>query len=190
MKVIVEVSGHHCHISRRDLDLIYGKNYQLRKLRPISQPGQLTTQEMVTVKAGQGVLKNVRLVGPQRDSTHVEITLSEAYQLKIKPPIAPYSQAAGAKVGVSAEIIGPRGKIKRPAIIVAYRHLHLDPKTAKKLKLKDGQQVSLKISGVRGLIFNNILVRVNKNYLARVHLDTDEANAAGVKTGAKAEIII
>ena len=187
---MVEVSGHHCHISRRDLDLIYGKNYQLRLWRPISQPGQFAAQETVTVKTGQGALKNVRIVGPERDSTHLEITLSEAYQLKIKPPIAGYSQAAGAKVGVSVDIIGPRGQVRRPAIIVAHRHLHLDPKTAKKLKLKDGQQVSLKISGVRGLIFNNVLVRVNKNYAPRVHLDTDEANAAGIKSGSQAELLI
>lgn len=189
-KVIIEISAHHCHLSQNDLEILFGKNYQLTPEKPLSQIGQFAAKETVTVKIPESEITNVRILGPVRKNTQVEISKTEAYQLKVEPPVVECTCLE--KVGGCAicEIIGPRGKIKRCALIVAHRHLHCDPKTAQKLKLKDGQLVSVKTKGSRGLTFHNVLIRIHKDFVFRMHLDTDEGNAAGVKTGDIGEIII
>lgn len=190
MKVAIEISAHHCHISRPDLDLIYGPGHKLTPIKPLSQTGQFAAKETVDVKAGGRILKNLRILGPERESTQVEISLTEGYFLKVKPPIKECACPHKPGGGVLAEIIGPKGKISRRALIAAQRHFHTDPQTAKKLKLKDKQMVSLKTPGPRSVIFSNVLVRIDPSFRPRIHLDTDEANAAGLKTGAKGELII
>lgn len=190
MKVIIEISGHHCHVSRKDLDIIYGKNYQLTPIKHLSQIGHFAAEETVTIKVGKRKIENVRILGPERKNTQVEISLTEAYELKIKPPIIECTNPAKADCCTAAEIIGPKGKVKRCAIIIAHRHLHADPKTAKKLGVKNKQLISLKTLGKRSVVFNNILVRIDPNFRTRIHLDTDEGNAAGLKQGDKGEIII
>ncbi|MFA6254631.1 MAG: PduL/EutD family phosphate acyltransferase [Patescibacteria group bacterium] len=189
-KAIIEVSGHHCHISRKDLDVIYGKNYQLTPLKTLSQNKQFAAKETVTVAVGDKKIEDVRILGPERKNTQVEVSLTEAYHLKIKPPVAECTCPDKIDGCVIAEISGPKGKIKRCSIIIAYRHFHTDPKTAQKIGLKNGQLISLKTTGQRSVTFHNILVRVNENFKPRVHLDTDEANAAGLKDGQTGEIII
>lgn len=189
MKVIIEVSGHHCHISRQDLDVLFGQGYKLKPVKALSQNGQFASQETVAIKVGEKKLENVRILGPERKNTQVEISLSEAYELKIRPPIAECTCPAKANGCINAQLIGPKGKIKRCAIIVAHRHFHIDPKTAAKLKLKDKQLISIKTKGLRSLIFNNVLVRIDSSFSPRIHLDTDEANAAGLKDGELGEII-
>ncbi len=187
--VIIEISGHHCHISRADLDIIYGQNYQLTPIKPLSQSGQYAAKETVTVKAGTGEIKNVRILGPERKNTQIEISLTEAYQLKINPPITECTCPDKDNGCVMAEIIGPSGSVKRCAIIVANRHFHTNPENAKELKIKDKQLVSIKTLGLRSVIFTNVLVRIDPAYQPRIHLDTDEANAAGLKNGDVGEII-
>jgi len=189
-KVIIEVSGHHCHISRNDLDIIYGKNYHLTPIKPLSQNKQFAAKETVTVTVGDRKMENVRILGPERKNTQVEISLTEAYQLRIKPPVVECT--CPKKIGgcVIAEISGPKGRIKRCTIIIAYRHFHTDLKTAKIIGLKEGQLISLKTTGKRSVTFHNILVRVDKNFKPRIHLDTDEANAASLKDGQTGKIII
>ena len=134
------------------------------------------------------MLKNLRILGPERKNTQVEISLTEGYYLKVKPPIAECARPDKPGGGLLAEIIGPKGKISRRALIAARRHFHLDPKTAKKLKLKNKQLISLKTSGPRSATFNNVLVRIDPSFSPRIHLDTDEANAAGLKPGEKGEL--
>ena len=190
MQVIIEISGHHCHISRKDLDIIYGQGYKLTPVKPLSQTGQFAAKETVTIKVGNKKIEDVRILGPERKHTQVEISLTEAYELKIKPPIAECTCPSKSNGCVLVEIIGPKDKIRRCAIIIAHRHFHLDPKTAKKLKIKKGQVVSVKTSGKRSLTFHNILVRIDPSFKPRIHLDTDEANAAGLKNGEKGKIII
>lgn len=190
MKVIIETSARHCHVSRADLDVLYGFGYKLTPLKPLSQTGQFAARETVTLKVGGQSLAKVRILGPERKITQVEISLTESYYLKIQPPIAECTcpnKSGGCAV---AEIIGPKGKVNRCAVIIAHRHFHTDPATAQKLKLKDKQLVSVKTAGKRGLIFNNILVRIDPSFSPRIHLDTDEANAAGLKPGEKGELIL
>ena len=190
MRVIIEISGHHCHISRKDLDIIYGKGYKLTPVKPLSQIGQFAAKEAVTVKVGKKRMENIRILGPTRKNTQVEISLTEAYNLKIKPPITECTSPDKPHGCIMAEIIGPEGKVSRCAIIIAHRHFHLDPKTAKKLGIKEKQLISVKTSGERSLTFHNVLVRINPSFRPRIHLDTDEANAAGLKNGKKGKIII
>ncbi|MFA6215344.1 MAG: PduL/EutD family phosphate acyltransferase [Patescibacteria group bacterium] len=190
MKVIIEISAHHCHISRVDLDAIYGSNYKLTPIKSLSQTGQFACREMVKIKVGGKILENVRILGPERKNTQVEISQTEAYHLKVKPPVVECTCPQKAGSCLIAEIIGPKGKVSRCALIIAQRHFHTDPKTAEKLKLTDGRLISVKIPGRRSLTLHQVLVRVNPNFKPRIHLDTDEANAAGITEAAKGELII
>ncbi|MAF14172.1 MAG: hypothetical protein CMI53_04765 [Parcubacteria group bacterium] len=190
MKVIIQISGRHCHISRKDLDIVYGKGYKLKPIKKLSQTGQFASQETVTIKVGNKKIEDIRILGPVRKNTQVEISLSGGHRLNIKPPIIRHVHPESAGGCIPAEIIGPNGKVRSCAIIAARRHLHTNPKTAKKLKIKDGQLISLKTSGKRSVIFNNILVRVHPSFKTRVHLDTDEGNAAGLIGGEKGELML
>ena len=189
-KVIVEISSRHCHLSRKDLDAIYGKNYQLKQLKPLSQTGQFAAIETVAIKSGNNLIKNVRILGPVRKNSQVEISKTESYKLKINPPITEHVNPKKTKGCAIAEIIGPKGKVKRCAVIIARRHFHVDPVTAKKLGLKNKQIISIKTSGQRGVTFHNVLTRIDPSFKPRIHLDTDEGNAAGLKGGEKVEVII
>ncbi len=190
MNVVIEVSGHHCHISRRDLDAVYGKGYKLKPIKPLSQTGQFASEETVTIRSAGHEIKDVRILGPERKNTQVEITLTEAYKLKANPPIRECTEPESAHGCSLIEIAGPRGSIRRCAVIVAHRHFHTDPETAKQLGLKSGQMVSVKTFGERSLTFHEVLVRIDPSFQSRIHLDTDEANAAGVKQGDIGELII
>lgn len=190
IKIIIEVSGHHCHISRKDLDVIYGKNYKLTPIKSLSQTGQFACQETVTIKVGNKKIENIRILGPERKNTQVEISLTEAYHLNIKPPIVECTCPDKPNGCIIAEIIGPKGKVRRCSIIVAHRHFHTDPKTATKLGLKEGQLISIKTNGKRSVTFHNVLVRIDPSFKPRLHLDTDEVNAASLESGQKGEIII
>jgi len=188
-KVIIEISAHHCHISQKDLDLIYGKNYQLTPIKPLSQIGQFASRETINIKIGDKIIKNVRILGPVRKNTQIEISETEAHYLKIKPPIAECTCPKKSGGCVISEIIGPKGKINRCAIIIARRHLHIDPATAKKIGLKNKQLISATTMGKKSVTFHNILVRIDPNFRPSIHLDTDEGNAAGIKLNEKATII-
>ncbi|MBN1779388.1 MAG: propanediol utilization protein [Candidatus Buchananbacteria bacterium] len=190
MKVIVEVSGHHCHLSGSDLAVLFGKNYQLKFLKPVSQPGQFVAKEKVDVKISRFFLRNVSIIGPARGSSIVEISPTENYLLKGNALTVGYGKEAKKNTGGLVEIIGPKGKVKSKALIIPQRHIHVDPKTAQKLKLKTGQKVSVKVSGKEAVTFHNVLVRVDKNFKTRVHLNTDEGNAAGIVGQTLGELII
>lgn len=190
MKITIELSGHHCHVSRQDLDIIYGRGYKLTPIKPLSQTGQFASKETVTVKIGDKKLENVRILGPERKNTQIELSLTEAYKLRVDPPVIECTCPGQSGGCVMAEIIGPKGKVNRCAIIIAHRHFHTDPKTAKKAGVKEGDLVSVKTSGKRSVTFHNVLVRVDQNFQPRIHLDTDEGNAAGLKSGSQGELMI
>lgn len=180
MRVRLEVSARHCHLTRDDVDVIFGHRHQLQRLRPISQVGQFAAREIVRIKIGRGEI-SARIVGPERPRTQVEISLSEAINLGVQPPVTYFGDPRGRRVG--CEIIGPRGRVRRRAVIVAQRHIHCDPATAKRLKLRNRQLVSVRTSGPRPVTFHGVVVRVHPKFRFRCHVDTDEANSAGVKGG-------
>jgi putative phosphotransacetylase len=185
-KIQVEVSARHCHLSQKDADILFGKNYQFKIMKMISQPGQFATVEDVTIKGPKGEFK-LRIVGPIRSDSQVELAATDCYRLGIKPVIRVSGDIKGTPAAV---LTGPDGKVTlKQGVIVAQRHLHISPSEAKALKVKSGQLVSMKIKGPRGLIFNNVIVRSGSGHKKSFQIDTDEGNACGWVAGMKGELL-
>jgi len=185
-KIQVEVSARHCHLSQKDADILFGKNYKFKVMKMVSQPDQFATVEEVMIKGLKSEFK-LRIVGPIRKDSQVELSATDCYRLGIKPVIKVSGDIKGTP---GAVLTGPKGKITlKQGVIVAQRHLHVSPSEAKDLKVKSGQSVSMGIKGPRGLIFNNVIVRSGAGHKKSFQIDTDEGNACGWKPGIKAELI-
>jgi len=185
-KIPVEVSARHCHLNKKNLEKLFGKGYKLKILKIISQPGQFAAKEEIKILGPKGELK-VRIVGPVRTRTQIELSATDCYKLGIKPVLRLSGLAQNTP---GAILIGSKRKIRiKNGIMVALRHLHLSPKEAKSLKLKDGDKVSIKIKSPRALIFNRVIVRVGKLHEKSFQIDTDEGNACGWKPGMKGELL-
>ncbi len=178
-KIIAEVSARHIHLCQKDLEILFGKNYTLRKKSALSQTGHYAAQETVTL-VNKSKSLTVRVIGPTRPDTQVELSMTDCKFLDIKPVL---KLSGDIKNSSGLTLVGPKGKVKlKTGVIVAKRHLHLAVQDAKKWQLKNNQKVSLAVKGERELIFKSIIVRVSDGQ-TRLHLDTDEANAAGLKNG-------
>jgi len=184
----IEVSGHHIHISKNDLYKLFGESYKLTSIKDLSQKGQFACEEKVVVSTEAGKIKGLRIAGPEREATQVEITKTDAYILKIDPPVKECTTCVGEKAA-AVKITGPKGSIKRDAAIIAHRHIHLSSKESDELNLKEGEKVSVRTEGDRAITFHNVLIRVDESFVKNMHLDTDEANAAGIEKKATGEII-
>jgi putative phosphotransacetylase len=178
IKTRVEVSARHCHLSKKDLEVLFGVGYELKKIRQLSQPSDFASQEMVDIQFGNKKIEKVRVVGPLRAQTQVEISLTDA----IGSGVVPTVRLSGNLQGSAAVILqGPAGKIElTEGLIIAKRHLHCATEQAKRYKLKAGDIVSVEIKGERAVILENIPVRTRDDYELSLHLDTDEGNAAGI----------
>ncbi|NLZ44626.1 MAG: phosphate propanoyltransferase [Clostridia bacterium] len=178
-RVPVGISRAHVHLSQKDLELLFGKGYQLTEKKALSQPGQFAAEEIVTLTGPKGSITGVRVLGPVRSKTQVEVTVSDCYRLGIQAPVRESGDLEGTP-GITIE--GPAGRVELPdGVIVAKRHLHLSPEDAEKLGLKDRDIIKVRAEGERALTFENIVVRVRSDFFMDLHLDTDEANAAGLK---------
>lgn len=184
-EIPVEVSARHLHLSQEDLESLFGKGHNLKKIRQLTQPSDFAAEEIVQIEAGDNKL-NLRVVGPVRKETQVELSATDAIKLGIKPVLR-YSGDIKNTPGAVLTAVN-KLKISR-GVVVALRHIHCAPKEAERLGIKNGQIVSVKISGQRELILNKIKVRVNKDYKLCLHIDTDEANAAGINKKAKGILI-
>lgn len=185
-KIKVEVSARHCHLSQKDADTLFGKNYKFKVLKMVSQPGQFAAVEEVIIKSAKGELK-LRIVSPIRKESQVELAATDCYRLGIKPVVRVSGDIKGTP---GAVLIGLKGKITlKQGIIVAQRHLHISPSEAKALKVKSGQLVSMKIKSPRGLIFNNVIVRSGEGHKKSFQIDTDEGNACGWEAGMTADLL-
>jgi len=185
-KIQVEVSARHCHLSQKDSDILFGKNYKFKVMKMVSQPGQFATIEEVVIKGPKSEFK-LRIVGPIRKDTQVELAATDCYRLGIKPVVR---VSGDIKNTPGAVLIGSKGKITlKQGIIVAQRHLHVSASEAKALKVKSGQLVSMKIKGPRGLIFNNVIVRSGPGHKKSFQIDTDEGNACGWVPGLNVDLI-
>lgn len=183
----VGVSARHVHLSKEDLETLFGAGYELTVRKELSQPGQFASEETVEVVGPKRSFPKVRILGPVRSKTQVELSLTDCFSIGVKAPIRESGDIAGSG---SVKLIGPKGEVTIPeGVIVAARHIHMVPEEAEKFGLKDKQKVSVKTEGERGLIFNNVVVRVREDFALELHLDTDEANAAGLSNGAKAIIL-
>ncbi|MFA5947756.1 MAG: phosphate propanoyltransferase [Candidatus Gracilibacteria bacterium] len=176
--VPVEVSARHCHLSKEDLEKLFGVGYELTKMKQLSIPADFACAETVSIQFGSKKIEKVRVVGPLRKQTQVEISLTDA----VGSGVIPQVKASGELMGTSPVALeGPKGAVSlTEGLIVALRHIHCATDEAKKLKLENGDVVSVKISGDRSIIFENVIVRVRDDYKLYMHLDTDEGNAAGI----------
>jgi len=186
-KIPVEVSARHVHLSVEDKEKLFGKGYKLKIIKNLSQNGHFACEETVTLINSDRKFENVRVLGPERKQTQVEISMTDARHLKINPPVV---VSGDVKNSPGIKIDGPKGIVMlKEGVIIAKRHVHLSPDEAKEMKLKDGQSIKVKISGERGLTFDNVIVRVHESFRKFMHIDTDEGNAAGIKQEAFGEIV-
>ena len=182
----VGVSARHCHLSQKDADILFGPGHKFDILYPLSQPGQWAAVETVTVKTSVGEIPGVRILGPARPKTQLEISLTDARRLGILVPVR--LSAAGGSGGVT--MVGPKGQITlEEGAIAAMRHIHMTPSDASDFDVMDGDIVKVKAVDGRTVIFENVAVRVNPQFSLEFHVDTDEANASGMRNGDKVTLI-
>lgn len=178
MQIPVEVSARHVHLSEKDFEKLFGKNTYLVKIKELSQPGEFASGEFVDLINEDKEIKKVRILGPLRKKSQVEISITDAYFLKFKE--FPKIRVSGDTANTTQVLVkGPKSSVKLPCII-AQRHLHCSEIEAKELSLKDNQKISIKVESQRSVTFNEIVVRVSKDYSLALHLDTDEGNSAGI----------
>jgi putative phosphotransacetylase len=186
--VPIAASNRHIHLSPEHVERLFGRGYKLSKLKDLSQPNQFAAKETVTLIGPKGKLQNVRVLGPARGSTQVEVSLFDGFTLGVKPPIRNSGDIKGSE---PITIQGPRGQITiNEGLICAARHIHMHTNDGEAFGVKDGDLVQVKVDGVRGVIFSNVLIRVSPKYKLEMHIDLDEANAAGIKNGQLGEIIV
>jgi acetate kinase len=179
---LIEVSAHHIHLSQEHIEALFGKGHQLTWQSDLSQPGQFACTEQLTITGPKGRVEKVRVLGPARKETQVEISMTEQFKLGIHPPIRESGDLKGTP-GCTLE--GTEGNVTiEQGVICALRHVHMTPSDALRYGVKDKSTVRVRIEGDRELIFGDVLIRVSPNYSLAMHIDTDEANAANLKTGA------
>lgn len=186
--VPVGVSNRHIHLSVDDAETLFGKGYQLTPLKDLSQPGQFACKETLTI-VGPSLrpIENVRVLGPVRKASQVEISRTDSFTLKVKPPVRESGDIAGS---APITIIGPKGVVQlKEGCIIANRHIHMSTAEGAQFGLADGDYVDVETSGERRTKFYDVQVRVNKDFRLEMHIDTDDANAAGIGNGAKVKIV-
>ena len=175
---IVETSARHVHVTAEDVKILLGEKGELTVRAMLSQPGQFASNERVAIVGPKNTIKNVLILGPERPATQVEISATDARTLGIKAPVRESGDIAGTP---GCKIVGPRGEIEiKEGVIVAKRHIHLTPEKAEELGVTDKQEVWVKVGTEgRSLVFGDVVCRVSPKFSPAMHLDTDEANAAG-----------
>ena len=185
MKINVGVSNHHVHLNNEDYGILFG-NIPLTKRNDLNQPGMFASDLTVTIKGPKRSIENVRVLGPNRSYTQVEVSKTDAYSLGINPPI----RTSGDLVGASEiTVIGPNGEITKNVAIIADRHIHVDKRIREEKGLVGVEKVRVKISGEKGGIIDNVYLKDSEEAYFELHLDTDDANAHLLKQDDEVEII-
>ena len=183
----IGVSNRHIHLSARDLACLFGNGHSIQCVKDLSQPGQCAAAETVIIAGPKGCIENVRVLGPVRKQTQVEVSRSDTFRLGIEAPVRESGKLEGSG---SITVIGPKGSLQlNEGLIVAQRHIHMTPDDAEKYGVTDSQSVQVKVEGPRGVIFDNVVVRVSNQFALEYHIDIDEANCAGIKQGDKAYLM-
>jgi acetate kinase len=180
-KIPVEVSAHHVHLSRNEVETLFGVGYELNRRSDLSQPGQFACEETVNLLGPKGRVERVRILGPLRKETQIEISMTEQFRLGVKVPIRASGDLRGSPGLILEGTIGTQDIPK--GVILALRHIHMSPEDALSFGLRDKDIVRVRVEGERTLTFEDVLVRVNPDYRLSMHIDTDEANAANITTG-------
>lgn len=188
MKIMVETSAHHVHVTKEMLETLFGKGATLTNKKNLSQPGQFACAEKVTVVGPKSEMK-MSILGPERSATQVEISLTDARKLGIAAPVRESGDIAGTQ---GCKLVGPVGECEiECGVIAAKRHIHFDPKTAAEYGVADKQIVSVKVgeNSGRETVFGDVVIRVSESYAPAMHIDTDESNAAALGGTVEGEII-
>jgi putative phosphotransacetylase len=187
LKIPVEISARHCHLSKLDLEKLFGPDHKLEKIKQLSQPSDFACMETVSMQVGYKRFEKVRVVGPLREQTQIEISLTDAVGSGLTPPIRLSGNLEGSE-GIT--LYGPAGNVELSSgLIIARRHLHCSTEEAKEMGLNNGEAVSVQIEGERPVIFGDVPVRVRDDYKLSLHIDTDEGNAAGLNKIGEGKII-
>ncbi|MEA1936862.1 MAG: phosphate propanoyltransferase [Patescibacteria group bacterium] len=186
-KIKIEVSARHIHLEKSDFEKLFGEDAGLTIKTELSQPGMFAANETVSIKNENFQIDKLRIVGPLRDYTQIELSKTEARKFKINPPLR---RSGDIKNSLGVTIIGPKGEIKiSEGVIIAKRHIHMTSKDAKEINAKDGDLLKVKTAGERGLTFENVVARVDENFSLAMHIDTDEGNAGGVGRVGEGKIV-
>lgn len=186
--VPVGVSNRHIHLSREDLNVLFGEGYELTPIKELSQPGQYACKEQLTI-VGPSLrpIEGVRVLGPVRKKSQVEISVTDSYTLKVKPPVRESGNIAGS---APITIIGPKGVVTlNEGCIIANRHIHMSPTEAINFGISDGDTVTVDVSGTRRTRWYDVQVRVHPDFRLEMHVDTDDANAVGIGNGSRVKIV-
>lgn len=189
LAIPVGVSSRHVHITQEHLAALFGAGSALTKLRDLKQPGQFAAQEKIDVAGPKGVIRGVRVLGPCRAKTQIEVSMTDARALGLEPPVRESGNLAGS---AGARLIGPKGQVEvREGLIVSRRHIHVSAKEAGAWGFSDGESVRTRLGRgkEREAVLEGVVVRVSEKFSLELHLDTDEANACGVGTGEVAYIV-
>ena len=182
----VGVSNRHLHLSQEDQDILFGAGYQLTPIKDLSQPGQFACKEVVTICGPKGAIEKVRVLGPVRSKTQVEILTGDGFKLGVSAPARQSGDLAGTP-GIT--IVGPKGSVQiKEGLIVAQRHIHMSSEDAVAFGVHDGQIVDIEVEGPRGGTFANVIIRANNTSALECHVDTDEANAMSINSSTKIKI--
>lgn len=186
-EIPVGVSNRHLHLSQADMNILFGEGYQMIKMKDLSQPGQYACKETVTICGPKGAIEKVRILGPVRSKTQVEILAGDCFKLGTVSQTRISGDLQGTP-GIT--IIGPKGSVQTiEGLIVAQRHIHMTPQDAQRLVVYDGQTVSIQVNSERGGVYSNVAVRANDSSALECHIDTEEANAMNVNSLSKISII-
>lgn len=186
MKVLLGVSNRHVHLTEEDYKTLFGDE-PLNKVKDLVQPGQFSSDKKVSIKTEKRTIDNVRLLGPLRSYTQVEISKTDSFALGVNPPVRNSGELEGAE---TVTIIGPVGEVTKPCCIIANRHLHISPSQREELGLVGVEKVYAKVVGEKETIFGDVYIKESQDYTLELHLDTDDGNGALAKTGDEIEIFI
>lgn len=187
-EVKVGVSARHVHLTQESVDALFGKDYQLTKLKDLYQPNEFACNEQVTIFNDKGSIENVRVLGPTRDYNQVEISRSDSRKLKLNPPVR---NSGLLKDSAAINLSGPNGTINlNEGCIIATRHIHLSPEDAKSLNVKNNDLVSVEVKGDKGGIMHQVFCKVKDHLKLELHIDVDDANAFALNTDDIVNIII
>ena len=185
----VGISNRHIHLSKQDLETLFGAGYELTPIKDLSQPGQYACKETLTlIGPSMRPIENVRVLGPVRKASQVEISLTDSFVLKVKPPVRESGDIAGSS---PITIVGPKGIVTlKEGCIIANRHIHMHTSDAVKYGVKDGDYIDVDaLEGTRKTRWYGVQVRVRDDFALEMHVDTDDANAVGYKNGYKVTVV-
>lgn len=186
-EIPVGISNRHIHLSQADLDALFGAGYELTKMKDLSQPGQYACKETVTVVGPKGAIEKVRILGPVRKATQIEVIAGDSFKLGVAGEVRMSGELAGTH-GVT--LVGPKGSVQtKEGLIVAQRHIHMTLADAARLGVKDGDIVDIKVTGPRGGILSNVAIRANDSSALECHIDTEEANGLGLTSKSTITIV-